>query len=51
MILFHELSWIPQQFSVEPWLGNTVPQDVQQILLNNMLDGTLQHKEEYLFLQ
>lgn len=51
MILFHELSWIPQQFYVEPCLGNTAPQEVQQILLNNMLDGTLQHKEKYLILQ
>ena len=51
MILFHKLSWIPQQFSVEPCLGNTAPQEVQQVLLNTMLDGTLRHKGKYLFPQ
>ena len=50
MFLFHELSWNPQQSSVEPWLGNTSPQEEQQLLLNEMLDGTLWPREKCLFL-
>jgi hypothetical protein len=32
-------------------VGKHCSQEVQQILLNKMLDGTLHHKEKYLFLE